>query len=217
MKPPQTTTHEEHNYIEANIAQDISEVDSFTVERYQQFYKLFPCDALRVLDVGCNTGRGGKALRDVDSHLEIFGLDCVQARLDRLPPGVYKGYVCSYTSDINAPDNSYDVVVAGELIEHLLPADVESTLREFYRVLRPQGRMLLTTPNPQYIKLKLTGGSVLGGAHVSEHYHRELRRRVERLGFRSIKVRGTGKVSRYLGQHFPLLFLYGSYMLSAEK
>jgi len=38
-----------------------------------------------------------------------------------------------------------------------------------------------------------------------------------KYGFKIKKVLGTGKVSKFLGQHFPLLNLYGSYLLVAEK
>lgn len=43
-----------------------------------------------------------------------------------------------------------DVVVAGEFIEHLVYHDFIFSLKEFFRVLRPGGRLLLTTPNPEY-------------------------------------------------------------------
>jgi len=43
-------------------------------------------------------------------------------------------------------DNTFDVVVYCEIIEHLLMNPVH-TLREIHRVLRPSGKLLVTTPN----------------------------------------------------------------------
>jgi hypothetical protein len=36
-------------------------------------------------------------------------------------------------------------------------------------------------------------------------------------GFARVRVRGSGKVSWYLGDRFPWLGLYGSYLATGEK
>jgi len=205
------------SYEDLNLEQEVSERDPFTLERYEQFFHHFPKHLKTVLDVGCNTGRGGKIIKELNSNLLLTGLDCVQSRLDQLDPETYAQTICSYSTNINTKDNSFDVVVAGEFIEHLYPYDILPTLQEFYRVIRPGGRLLLTTPNPNYIKLKITGGSVLGGAHVSQHYPADLKKELEAIGFENIKLLGSGKVSRFLGEKFPLLSLYGSYLTIADK
>jgi len=205
------------SYEDLNLEQEVSESDPFTLERYQQFFQHFPRQLKTVLDVGCNTGRGGGVIKQLNPQLFLVGLDCVQSRLDQLDSEVYDQTICSYSTRINTTDSSFDVVVAGEFIEHLYPSDVHPTLQEFYRVIRPSGRLLLTTPNPNYVRLKLTGESVLGGAHVSQHYPAELKKELEVVGFVNIKVLGSGKVSRFLGEKFPLLSLYGSYLTLADK
>lgn len=204
-------------YRDLNAAQFESEIDPFSIERYQQFFRHFPIATNLVLDVGCNIGRGGKELKTLNSNLKIIGLDCVQERLDCIPTGYYLQKICSLTTNIDTSDNIFDVIVAGEFIEHVHPDDVDKTLSEFYRVLKSGGMLLLTTPNPGYIKLKLTGGSVLGGAHLSQHNPEDIRMRLERIGFGFIRIKGSGKVSRYLGENFPMLSLYGSYLVSATK
>ncbi|MGC8714510.1 MAG: hypothetical protein ACP5RH_19160, partial [Leptodesmis sp.] len=57
-----------------NLLQEVSEHDPVTLERYQQFSKLLPKAARTVLDVGCNTGRGGSHLKATWPAIEIFGL-----------------------------------------------------------------------------------------------------------------------------------------------
>ncbi len=57
---------------EVQNAQDVSERDPFTLERYEQFFNFFPKEAIKVLDVGCNTGRGGLRLKELNSNLTLI-------------------------------------------------------------------------------------------------------------------------------------------------
>jgi ubiquinone/menaquinone biosynthesis C-methylase UbiE len=203
-------------YEAQNELQVASEEDPFTLERYEQFFHLFPKSAVRALDVGCNTGRGGNKLKQLNARLEIYGLDCVQARLDRLP-ACYTSGVHGLSTEIPVEDRFFDVVVAGEFLEHLYPRDVDKTLCEFQRVLRIGGRLLLTTPNPHYIKTRLQGKTVYGVSHLTQHFPKTLGLRMQMHGFSEVKILGSGKVSRYLGMHFPLRLAYGSYLVRGDK
>lgn len=205
------------NYEELNLLQPESEADPFTEDRYRQFYRFFPTTASRVLDIGCNTGRGGRILRLLDARLIIYGLDAVKDRLDRLPAGVYQDGVHGFSTEIPVENESFDVVVAGEFIEHIYQRDVDKTLEEIFRVLKIGGRLLLTTPNPYDWKRRLRGKSVLGGAHVSQHFPDALICKLKMMGFANVKTYGSGKVSRYLGSRFPLLSVYGSYLAIGDK
>src|SRR5436190_1033852 len=131
--------------VSANRAQIISETDSFTAERYQQFHNHFPRLAKTVLDVGCNTGRGGRVLKSRDASLRIIGLDCVPERIATLDKSIYETGICEFSTAIPLEDRSLDVIVAGEFVEHLPPQHVDTTLNEFFRLLRLKGRLLLTT------------------------------------------------------------------------
>jgi ubiquinone/menaquinone biosynthesis C-methylase UbiE len=199
-----------------NSQQEVSEYDPFTLERYEQFFKFFPKEAIKVLDIGCNTGRGGLRLKELNSNLMLLGLDCVQARLDALPKCYAQG-VYGLSTDIPIEDRSVDVIVAGEFLEHLYPADVDKTLCEFQRVLKIGGRLLLTTPNPNYIRSKLSGRSVFDVSHLTQHFPKILQLRLQMHGFSGVKIYGSGKVSRYFGWHFPLMTAYGSYLVLANK
>jgi predicted SAM-dependent methyltransferase len=141
----------------------------------------------------------------------------VKDRLERIPHGIYDEKIYSLSTDIPLNADMFDVVVAGELLEHLYPADIDQTLIEVFRILKVGGRFMLTTPNPGDIKRKLIGKSVLGGCHVSQHFHDVLRWRMKMVGFSRLRVYGSGKVSRYLGSRFPFLPLYGSYLAMGDK
>ena|SRR6516225_4034785 len=93
----------------------------------------------------------------------------------------------------------------------LLPASSSSICRgsrvpelcEFFRLLRLKGQLLLTTPNPHYLKNRLKGTSVLGGSYISQHYIGNLRRRLEDVGFPGIKIRGSGRCLSCSANCFP--------------
>jgi 2-polyprenyl-3-methyl-5-hydroxy-6-metoxy-1,4-benzoquinol methylase len=195
----------------------ISETDTFTERRYRQFVSHFAPNTRTVLDVGCNTGRGGAVMMAIKPGLEITGLDCVPERIEALNRLIYKRAVCAFTENIQLLGDSFDAIVAGEFIEHVPPDLVFPTLCEFFRLLRLKGRLLMTTPNPQYLKNRLTGATVLGGAHFSQHHPRSLRRRLEDIGFSQVRLKGSGRVSIALGEHFPVLAAYGSYLVQAVK
>jgi len=170
-----------------------------------------------VLDVGCNTGRGGAVLKAIRPDVQIYGLDLLQSRLDRLPSDVYTGTVCGSATQIPADDETYHAVVAGEFIEHLLPMDAHRFVADAFRVLKVRGRIVLTTPNPGDVKMRLRDGTCLGGAHLSQHHPGTLRTVLKMYGFSRVRTLGSGKVTWYLGQRFPWLGLYGSYLAVGEK
>jgi ubiquinone/menaquinone biosynthesis C-methylase UbiE len=190
--------------------------DGFTTERYAQLCRHFPGRCSTVLDVGCSTGLGGLVIARRHPGASIIGLDCVADRLAALP-ACYSSSVRGLSTDIPLDDRSVDVVVAGEFLEHLRPHDVDHTLCEFQRVLRVGGRLLLTTPNPGYLKNRVRGLSVYSVAHLTQHESEVLRLRLRAHGFARIRIRGSGRVSRYVGSRFPVRAVYGSYLVVGDK
>lgn len=212
-------THQQQaDVVAANRSQIESEVDTFTPIRYAQMVAHLPSHATNVLDVGCNTGRGGRAMKRARPTLQIIGVDCVPERISALDKTVYQDALCALASELPLADGSLDGIVAGEFIEHVPPAQIEATLLEFFRVLRLKGRLVLTTPNPNYLKNKLRHLSVLTErSHLSQHYADCLAWRLRTIGFSHIKTFGSGRCSRFLGQRFPVRCLYGSYLIQADK
>jgi SAM-dependent methyltransferase len=202
-------------YEQENAVHRVAETDPFTIGRYRQFARYSPASPV-TLDIGCCTGRGGAEFARLRPGAKMWGLDAVQQRLDELPD-LYARKIHGLSTAIPVDDGEVDLVLAGEFLEHLTPADVDPTLFEFHRVLRLGGRLLLTTPNPRYLKLILQGGSVYGPGHLTQHYPRLLRTRLMMHGFKHVRIRGSGRVSSIASQHFPLRLIYGSYLITADK
>lgn len=151
MKTPNTIVP---SYAEKNVRLESEGHDPFTKERYAQFAAHLPKlldQGSRVLDVGANDGSGGTVMKLLRPEIELYGLDCVDTWLKSLPPA-YSGGIQALCSEIPVPDCHFSGIVAGEFLEHLYPKDVDPTLEEFQRVLKIGGRLLMTTPQPRFLK-----------------------------------------------------------------
>ncbi len=97
-----------------------------------------------LLEVGCGEGRGiDWMLPSVSSYTAIDKIESAVALLREKYPN------CKFVSDHLPPlpfdDNSFDSVVSFQVIEHIENDDL--FLKEIFRVLRPGGIALMTTPN----------------------------------------------------------------------
>src|SRR5271166_2121244 len=98
----------------------------------------------RALDVGC--GEGHFAAELLRAGLEVVGIDVAEEALRRAR-GRHPELDLRLVEGEGAwplPDASFDLVWAGEVIEHV--AHTAAWLSEVRRVLRPRGRLLLSTP-----------------------------------------------------------------------
>jgi ubiquinone/menaquinone biosynthesis C-methylase UbiE len=105
---------------------------------------------LRILEVAC--GRGGFVRHLARAGAHVTGCDFSAAALhatrlklcnDGQPPPVT--LVQGDAQSLPFADNSFDILISCETIEHL--PEVQSALREMFRVTRPGGKLFLTTPN----------------------------------------------------------------------
>lgn len=118
------------------------------------FDQLRPADLVgrAVLEIGC--GRGELACELVTGNsppARLIAADFAHAavRLGRVRAASREiagvTWMVADVQHIGLPDASVDTVISCETIEHL--PDPVQALREFHRVLRPGGRLILTTPN----------------------------------------------------------------------
>lgn len=96
-------------------------------------------------------------------------------------------------SELKYPDNHFDVIVAIELIEHLI--DPKKFVQECYRILRPGGLMYVTTPNFNSIlryKLKDQYDVISYPNHLMYFTQKTLTKLFEDQQFATKKIKTTG-------------------------
>jgi ubiquinone/menaquinone biosynthesis C-methylase UbiE len=115
---------------------------------------LGPGPGVRVLDAGC--GRGEVLLACAAAGSEVAGLDYAEAAVEisRETLAGVEGADVRQGDVTRLPwdDASFDRVIFADVIEHLDPDQADGALREFRRVLRPGGVLLVhTAPNRLFL------------------------------------------------------------------
>jgi predicted SAM-dependent methyltransferase len=111
-----------------------------------------PIGPKRVLHVGCGTYSEEKL------HSVFRGSNWHEIRVD-IDPAVKPDIQASITDmRKHVRDASVDAVWSSHNIEHLYDHEVDSALREFVRVLRPEGFALITCPDLEAIARLVAGG-----------------------------------------------------------
>jgi ubiquinone/menaquinone biosynthesis C-methylase UbiE len=143
----------------------------------------------QALDLGCGDGNFTGLLAQAGA--QPVGVDVAEAALRRARAAhpEIRFLLAAPEGPLPLQDAAFDVVWASEVIEHV--ADTARWLSEVRRVLRPAGRLLLTTPNHPRLGI-LLGGLERYADPLSDHLHlytrRSLRRLLEEFGFREIAL-----------------------------
>lgn len=110
----------------------------------------------KILDVGCGTGAWLSRLKAA-GYTDIYGADLDTDQFKLADINISK--VNLAWEKLPYADNTFDLITAIEVLEHM--ENPGFFLSELKRVLKPEGRIILTTPNTQSLiarlRLLLTG------------------------------------------------------------
>lgn len=101
-----------------------------------------------VLDVGCNAGARLKWCRARSPKARLAGVEINEKAILDAKAAVPDAEIHRAGGEaIPFPDNSFQYATCEEVLEHM-PAELRApAFREIWRVLRPGGRLILTTPH----------------------------------------------------------------------
>jgi len=125
---------------------------SFHLERYR--FAARYVEGAEVADIACGTGYGTELLCAEGKAVRAVGVD-VDAEAVEYAAAVHghaaARYVCASADRTGLTEESFDVIVSFETIEHV--ADDVPLLDEFSRLLRPGGTLVCSTPNEWPLEL----------------------------------------------------------------
>lgn len=183
------STHERAHHDEAN---------NVTYQRCQFAYEFAVpyITGKTVLDVGCGNAYGTALM--AKSAGEITGLDydagTVSDNAARYSAIKNLHFKQGVVPPLSFADGSFDVITAFQFIEHI--SERKAFLKECLRVLKPGGRLLVTTPN---VKKSLARNPF----HVHEYTFEEMRKEVGDLtgSFELKGLNGNERVNAYYAEN----------------
>jgi ubiquinone/menaquinone biosynthesis C-methylase UbiE len=114
---------------------------------YTYIYK--QVEGKKILEIGCGAGYGinlvaTKADKIKTVDIDIDSLNYAKnnsnaTNIEYIHKNVLKG--------LDFEDNSFDIIISFQVIEHFTRKEVSTYLNEMKRVLKPYGRIYITTPN----------------------------------------------------------------------
>lgn len=143
-----------------------------------------------MLEVGCGEGRGiDLLLPNVNSYAAIDKIEGAIMSLKQKYPSCR--FVAANLPPLPYPDASFDSIVSFQVIEHI--EDDRFFLSELFRVLRPGGTALITTPNRP---LSLSRNPW----HIREYTADELRSLASSI-FSAVEMKGVTGNQRVMDYH----------------
>ncbi len=146
----------------------------------------------KILDVGCGDGFIGRIL--MDNGNDVIGIDIHDSQIRESRKKGVK-VIKARVQKLPFKDETFDIVVMAEVIEHFL--ETEIALREIRRVLKPGGRVIITTPNFASFRdrILVLFGKLQAFSQHSDHvkfFNKErLSRVLHKCGFKVTKVYGS--------------------------
>lgn len=174
----------------------------------------------KILDIGCYDG-------EMLKNLEVIGTQPIGVDISHISLLKAKQKKClvvenDVSDGIAFADETFDIVYCSEIIEHIL--DTDFFLSEIYRILKPSGYIVITTPNICALRNRiriLFGGYPynleykLGGAgHIHLYNVKVLTKQMEEHGFKQIKCVGVNLIPWKLCLQSRLLYRINSYLSS---
>lgn len=141
----------------------------------------------KLLEVGCATGR---FLNDAHTAgYSVTGIEPAARHRELIPSHIASSVFLQKLEDVELPDDAFDVIVAIQLIEHLVDPTVFA--EKLKRLLKPGGIAYVETPNFDCVSRRLRVPSWMNQNVAPGHRHlfnpRSMAAFCERIGLRVVR------------------------------
>lgn len=146
-----------------------------------------------VLELGCGTGRLTTLLQGEANHVVAvdFSRESLRILSRKLVPATNVGLVFADATQLQLPEECFDLVLSSQLLEHVSPEDRQKIFAQVWRSLKPNGSFVFSV------------------------YHQSLLRRVRRAprdGFHQGQIRfhyfSAAELQHEVAQHFSIRDLH---------
>ncbi len=198
--------------------------------RYRKVFRILKSRKKgKFLEIGCSSGDFLEKVKGLGYAVKGLEISEEAARRGR------KKFLDIKTGDaikpLPFPKNYFDVILAGEIIEHTF--DDSEFLEKVYKILKPHGTLIITTPNLVSLKnriLMLFGKDprfAIAPYHYKVYTPNQIRNLFKKSKFKYFKVLGNyviysknrepflGSFFEWLGGKFPSLAEH--YIVMAKK
>lgn len=170
-------------------------VDLYWAEGWLALYRYFEASAVLSfvnyelpegwIDAGCGEGRFASVLKaGAKTYGSAVGVDSDPLRMNYPETkGAYSARIAATLDCIPLPSESAPLVVANSVLEHV--PNIRPSLRELVRLLRPDGRLIVTMPTDAFEGL-LAGSqalSAVGLRGAARAYERRMSRHIAHVNY----------------------------------
>ena len=153
----------------------------------------------KVLDIGCGPGTFMGNLKKEKKDLECIGIDFSPQQIDyasrNYPDAKFYCADAYDTKTLDSIGKSFDVITIVEVIEHISNLDSIRLLRRAKELLKPSGKIIITTPNyhscwggVEYL-VNTFGEVNYQDQHINRYNANALGSDLEKSGFNKITVK----------------------------
>lgn len=163
-----------------------------------------------ILDIGCGSGVLASRLAQTKGT-QVVGID-VKEEAIAYAKSQFKGsnlkFEVGLVDELNIRDASVDKIAMLEVIEHIYPDQALKAMREYFRLLKPGGLLVITTPNARSLWPLIEWGldlfrlvpNLKDDQHVDDYHAAKLIALAKGVGFQLITCHTIHFVAPWLAR-----------------
>ena len=168
----------------------------------------------KILDFGCGTGKITQKMREISPKNKFVGVDVSETAIwiakKKHPWANF--YSVQDGEKFPFKKNNFDLILAADVIEHVY--NTKKTFSELVRVLKPKGKILISTPYYGFIKNLLI--IAFGFDEVFDPFGQHIRFFSKKRLFSIVRSEGLSVIKHgYYGRFYPIS--RGIYILAEKR
>lgn len=166
-------------------------------DRLKSVVGMIKGDNVKILNIGFGSGNLEKNYFSRKKDFEWYGIDISRESVKRVFKKYPKGkFEIGNITNIKSKDNQFDFVIALEVLEHVRPVFTFEALKEIKRVLKPEGKAIVSVPLNEGLEEMISRGEN-PNAHVRVYTLSLIRAELYIAGFKIIKEKTLYAFSKF--------------------